>query len=323
MKNAFRALLAGTIDYAGLFPPASLSLEQTVRNFLSYRTQPEAWMLGRLVCPAGRLSELASLVTGAIDDLHIAALVRGANSPEEFGDQLQSDLAAIGQLPDAICVDAAEFRVPVGFVVSVGRDSVVELLAMIDEALHEQRPKAIVYLELSDWAAETPVVEWQQVTKSFIESLAAYNRRNAEAKRPLGFKLRTGGVQAAAFPTSAQVAFAMIACRDAGLAWKATAGLHHPLRHFDAALRATMHGFLNVLAAAVLADACKLSLADVQSLLDEERAESFRFDDNEFRWHEWRATVDQITAARNRSLVSFGSCSFDEPRQDLQACGLL
>lgn len=324
MTLSLRALLTRAIDYAGLFPPASLALAETVRNFLAYRTQPEAWMLGRLVCPAGRLNELPPLITGATDDLRVSVLFRGAISPQDADDRLRNDLAAIGAISEVIHVDVIELCVPVNFVFSAAPDSLIDFLAMVDDGLRNEWPQATAYFELADWFPATPMVEWEWVTKSFIKSIAEYNRRHSDdGRHAFGFKLRTGGVKAATFPTSAQVACAVIACRDAGLAWKATAGLHHPLRHFDSGMAVMMHGFLNVFVAAVLADVCNLSQADVQAILDEERAESFQFDDEGLRWHEWQANTEQITAARKKSLVSFGSCSFDEPRQDLRACGLM
>jgi hypothetical protein len=44
-------LLTGLIDYAGLFPPAKLSLDQAIRNYAAYRQCPERWMLGKFVIP--------------------------------------------------------------------------------------------------------------------------------------------------------------------------------------------------------------------------------------------------------------------------------
>src|SRR5436190_17389433 len=58
MRRSLRVLLEGVIDYAGLFPPAKLPLDQALRNYARYRHEPEGWMLGRFVCPASRLVEL-------------------------------------------------------------------------------------------------------------------------------------------------------------------------------------------------------------------------------------------------------------------------
>ena len=56
--RSLQALLQGVIDYAGLFPPASLSLDESIRNYARYLREPDRWMLGRFICPAARLSEL-------------------------------------------------------------------------------------------------------------------------------------------------------------------------------------------------------------------------------------------------------------------------
>ena len=56
--TALRTLLAGSIDYAGLFPPAGLDMATSVRQYADYRRHPDAWALGRFVVPAARLAEL-------------------------------------------------------------------------------------------------------------------------------------------------------------------------------------------------------------------------------------------------------------------------
>jgi len=58
MSEALRELLRGLIDYAGLFPPASLDLPEAVRNYQTYRRGPHAWLLARFVVPASRAAEV-------------------------------------------------------------------------------------------------------------------------------------------------------------------------------------------------------------------------------------------------------------------------
>ncbi|MBV8629527.1 MAG: hypothetical protein JOZ83_01300, partial [Silvibacterium sp.] len=55
--SAIRALMSGMIDYAGLFPPASLGMKAVVRNYSEYISGEDSWALGGLVVPAGRLGE--------------------------------------------------------------------------------------------------------------------------------------------------------------------------------------------------------------------------------------------------------------------------
>ena len=82
-----------------------------------------------------------------------------------------------------------------------------------------------------------------------------------------------------------------------------------------------MHGFLNVLGAGVLAAEHRWSETQTQEMLAEEEAASFVFEEESFRWRDWKISTAQ-TVARRRLVTSLGSCSFDEPREDLRALGL-
>jgi hypothetical protein len=135
-----------------------------------------------------------------------------------------------------------------------------------------------------------------------------------------GAKIRCGGVTADAFPPVEAVAAFVLACRDAGVRFKATAGLHHPIRHIDAATGFHMHGFLNLLAAAVFAH---MGEDDLVPLLAEEDPAAFAVDAGGLEVHGRRADAEAIEAARAELFVAYGSCSFSEPVEDLTALGIL
>jgi hypothetical protein len=97
-------------------------------------------------------------------------------------------------------------------------------------------------------------------------------------------------------------------CRSVGIAFKATAGLHHAVR------TDTHHGFLNLLAAAVF--------GDEERALAEEDAGAFLPGDT-FRWRDREATADEVAEVRRSLFVSIGSCSFSEPVEELEALGWL
>ncbi len=95
MNASLRALLTGIVDYAGLFPPAKLPLDQAIRNYARYRKYPDAWMLGRFICPAARLAELTPFVEELFNvemPLSVSALGRGGNARSEFHAGLDADL---------------------------------------------------------------------------------------------------------------------------------------------------------------------------------------------------------------------------------------
>src|SRR3974390_3223737 len=97
MLASARAFLEGIIDYAGLFPPADLPLDQALANYLRYRREPESWMLGRFICPAGRLKELTIFQDeiAAAGPLRLAVLGRGGKDESEFLANLRLDMSEI------------------------------------------------------------------------------------------------------------------------------------------------------------------------------------------------------------------------------------
>jgi hypothetical protein len=79
-----------------------------------------------------------------------------------------------------------------------------------------------------------------------------------------------------------------------------------------------MHGFINVFAGACLAANHGLGEKQVAAILTDDQPETWTWQDNGLRWKDLAATTDQIAAARRTLALSFGSCSFDEPRADLR-----
>lgn len=126
-------------------------------------------------------------------------------------------------------------------------------------------------------------------------------------------KFRTGGVTADAFPSEEALAAAICAAVEAGVAFKATAGLHNAVRH-TAGNGFEHHGFLNVLLATHVAidRGRPPAVAEILGDRDGRRlATSFR-----------ALSADAVACAR-RAFVSFGTCSIAEPVEDLQGLGLL
>jgi hypothetical protein len=314
MVASLRALLDGVIDYAGLFPPARLPLEQAVRNYLRYRRGPESWMLARFVCPSTRLVELGVLLNEigrGEAPVPLSVLGRGGDTFREFEEGVGEDLIAIQdfrrQFGGQAAVEVLELRWPEKSP-SVRPDAL---------AVGERRLDAIIEQAVGrlDTFSEFPAPGWPDRHGIMFASLW-------QDRGSAGFKFRCGGVQPEVFPSAERVASVIVGCSESEVPLKFTAGLHHPLRRFDPVLRVTMHGFINVFGAAVLAHTRELYEEQVQPILEDEDAGDFVFDEAGFRWKDYRVTTQEIVAAR-RWVVSFGSCSFDEPRDDLRALGWL
>jgi hypothetical protein len=84
-----------------------------------------------------------------------------------------------------------------------------------------------------------------------------------------------------------------------------------------------MHGFLNLFGGAALARVHRLGERRMAKILAEDEPRAWRFEDGVLAWRDLAATADQVRDARRVLATSIGSCSFDEPRDDLRELGLL
>ena len=293
------------LDYAGMYPPANLPLEEAFKNFIAYQTDPQAWMLSRFVVPAKRLNEIPNFD----ERLSFTTLGRGCKDMDEFLANVNLDIAdirAFGDARKAGTVDMYEVALPASSLTD--KFTANDIVTRAADTLNKNGITVFF---------EAPFGEgWEARADKLLRAL-----RKVKDKH-VGFKLRTGGVTVDAFPSTEQVAWAIIQTREAGVPLKCTAGLHHPIRHFNDSVQTKMHGFLNVFGAGVLASTHGLSQAEVQSILEDEQAENFVFDESGFAWNGLRVASSEIQKAR-LFATSFGSCSFDEPKEDLQAIKLL
>lgn len=295
-----RELVTGLVDYAGLFPPAGLGMPEAMENYAAYLAGPHAWILGRFVVPVSRLGEF---------DAHADRLLpRGEGSAPWrvaalAGDELQADAQAAlkfncrhwqgSELGHAI-IDTIELRAAKGMDLAATRATVPD------------------FFEL------------------YVESAAAGDRISLlDPTRAAGVraKIRMGGVTPDVFPVPEDVVAFMAGCAERGLAFKATAGLHHllrseyPLTYESGSARAPMYGFLNVfLAAAAISSGA--STDEARGILLESNLSEFRFGEGGIAWHDRELSADEITRARSFA-TSFGSCSFREPVDELVSAGLL
>jgi hypothetical protein len=294
--DALSALLDGLIDFAGLYPPASLSMDEAVRDYSAYRSGPRSDWLGRFVLPASRLEEF------------LAARLRLDPAPGPW--RLS---ALLGDMPEAD----------------------LERVIVFNRAAHASAsPPAIVAAIEMKAAAPEEIERFEALAPAGVSAffeipirepgpfLAALTKGNGFAK------LRAGGVVPEAIPVSADIARFLSACAAARVPFKATAGLHHPFRslrpltYAPDAPQAILHGFINVFLAAAYA-AQGMDAVTLTALLNEESPRAFAFGDGQASWRGHALHTERLRAARRDFALAFGSCSFDEPRQDLEAAGWL
>jgi hypothetical protein len=292
--GAFKCL----IDYAGLFPPAALDMRAAIEEYARAREGPHAWMLGRFIVPISRIDEMGDHRR----DFPLSVLVNVVVSPEaDTGCWLElagKNLAAVARQREAGArIEALEASIPPP---RWQRETLDAPLGQLGALLEREA--------LRDLTA------YAELPRGTVPSAAAKRAR-------LGVKIRCGGLDAAAFPSVEDVAAFIAGAAAEGLRFKATAGLHHPVRHVDAATGFTMHGFLNILAAAAFAT--RADASTLTAIVAEEDPEAFVFDDASFGWRELRCDVDELRAMRRSSFAGYGSCSFTEPVDDLTTLGIL
>ncbi len=240
------------IDYAGIFPPATLPVDRAITNYINYHHGDFAWMLRSLVVATSELDSVPKSLDGSL------SILAESDQPRAASIETKSIVSA-------------------------------------------QRP---VYCE---------------VPLNSLHELDAVKSSGCFAK------IRMGGLKPEAIPTVSQVAAFIRACAELRLPFKATAGLHHPLRadyaltYENAAPRAVMHGFLNVLMASAFA---WQGDKNIESILSEQDASAFTFGESA-SWKDKSLNVAQIKNSRLDFIHSVGSCSFEEPVHELQSLGLL
>jgi len=289
------ALLAGLVDYAGLFPPASEDMRPALESYASYAEGEDREALGRFIVPISRLREL--------EDVGRELMPRARGSqPWRLSVLVAEDVRA-----------AAEEMLKFNRRHSSGSKDghavidMAELKASAPDEIGHQRKDLpnpfIAYFEIPIAGDIGPLVR----------TIAKVGARA---------KVRTGGITPEAFPPADALVDFIAACQREAVPFKATAGLHHPVRgeyrltYEPDSPKWMMYGFLNVFIAAALLYAGE-SEDTALAALEERDPPAFAFTDDGIQWREKRISVDQILASRSEFAISFGSCSFREPVEEL------
>lgn len=296
-KESVRILLNEIIDYAGLFPPSQVSMPDAVLKYATYRHSNYGWMLGRFVLPVSRLDEFYECAE--------EFLPRKSEQPWRLsvlsGEDLNATVRTIIEFnrkhsERAVC-DVLEVK--------------AATVSKIENTITALPKSVIPYFEISTSG------------RTFVDLVATLGIKRQRAK------IRTGGVTREDFPETREIIRFVRTCMAANVPFKATAGLHHPIRCFRPltyapdAPQGTMHGFLNMLMMTGFArESFRVSL--LEEILEEEFEEVFEFNEGGVSWRGGNhLTLSHLNLLRMRGMHSFGSCSFDEPVADLKEMGVL
>jgi hypothetical protein len=277
MSTRVPPMLARLVDDAAVFPPGNAPLPEAVAAHRGHRAAWYADLVGPLMVPA------SAVLSGALEgqeELDLGIVGDGGIDP------LRGTARALAQASRLRQVEVA--------VAKRGEDPQPGLARLAEVA--RGLPGVACF-------AEIPLA-W-----GLLGALDTVARLRADGL-DLSPKFRTGGLAAELFPTPVELAAVICACRDRGLRFKLTAGLHHAIRYTDPETGLVHHGFLNVLAASVVAQG-GADVADVAPVL--------AGTDPVMLVEPVRRLLDQERPLWN----GFGSCSIAEPLDDLVRLGLL
>jgi hypothetical protein len=226
MSTRVPPMLARLVDDAAVFPPGNAPLPEAVAAHQGHRAAWYADLVGPLMVPA------SAVLSGALD------------AQAELDGQAELDLGIVGdggidplQGAARALAQPSRLRQVEVAVAKRGEDPQPGLTRLAEVA--RGLPAVACF-------AEIPLA-W-----GLLGALDTVARLRADGL-DLSPKFRTGGLAAELFPTPVELAAVICACRDRGLRFKLTAGLHHAIRYTDPETGLVHHGFLNVLAASVLA----------------------------------------------------------------------
>lgn len=290
--------LARLVDDAAIFPPGNAPLDRAVAEHAGHLASEYAGLVGPFVVSDVKLPDLIEVVSAG---------------------------STIGRAPTSPVVEPVETPLAVAVVVTGGAGAIepavrwatrtpqlelraLEIALRDEEDLAHNAQRVITALDAleADLDGVTAHVEPPRVHGEPSSGwLAALDEL---AAREVPLKFRTGGVEADAFPTSAELAACLDAALDRELPFKCTAGLHRAVRHDDPETGFRHHGFLNVL----LATRATLDGDDATAVLDETDPT-----------HRVAEVGEEALTRTRRWFTSFGSCSILEPHEDLVELGLM
>ena len=296
--------MKGLIDYAGLFPPSELPFDNAISNYKSYLFSSDSWILNRFICPVSELNNLLPHLSDFTTEkpLHLSVLLTGNFQDDTYINKFHEELSTIKtfevQYGDVCKIKSLEAKI------DTQNNNLNDILNILSTSITSLDNSVEIFLE--------PIITDFSIISNQI---SISNIKNIQ------LKLRCGGVVPEAFPSSKTIASALSFCKKNNVKLKFTAGLHHPIRHFDEEIGTKMHGFVNVFGSALLFYKDKIDKTNLIEALEDENPHNFAFKNTSFSWKNNSLPVNEIVDLREDALLSYGSCSFNEPRDDLKDLG--
>ena len=295
MLSSLKVLLATIVDYAGLFPPAKLSLQDAIANYLKYSQFSDNWLLGNFVIPISRLTELEALLVNRYSE---NKLLKPCSISVILSENWELELKQVQAFNsrNKIKITAVEFK-PL---------SLDEIQQAINHLL-----KGIETF-------------WEIPLEENLENYLAVLK-----EKKVAAKIRTGGLSAESFPDLERLCKFIFTSAEAQVPFKATAGLHHALagnygvNYEEQSFSVNMQGFLNLSILAALVYGQRVTRKEALTILQESAIANFEFQEENITWQNHHLNLAELEKSRKCFFRSFGSCSFQEPLDELRGLQLL
>ena len=316
-NSSVKTLLNGLFDYAGLFPPASLALNDAVDEYLAHRQEADDWMLGPFVMTSGHWDSLLDKAErlSADSPLPVQLLPPPAREMTDIESVLSAALEEaeeyVRRFEGRVFIVGFEWKLPADALLEASTAvlAISRIESVFEESPFSDRPRYLEIVRDEAFLRQLPL---------YFLALGAQQKRDR-----VRAKIRCGGMKESDFPTTGELAAFLYAALRTGYPFKATAGLHHPVRHFNEGQGVAMHGFLNVFFAVTIGRCMDLDTSAIEDILADTDPSHFSFTDRGIEWNGLTASTTEFIRDRRQLALSIGSCSFDEPRHDLHKLGWL
>lgn len=329
MVKSLEQLLDTAIDYSGMFPPNELDLREALREYAAFLKSEQKRFLSRFVIPYKELNTLSAFADkkqGLEDPLNLCIAGPDIQTLAEFKNVIltmeQEILKTHSEYPGELRTNILELKLPSKSVITLNPEELVKALEAVVLRTAESRllPHR-VFFELPEQALNI------ETTKKIIKVIAAHNKsvlkRKVDNYLFSGLKINCGFAYSGTEVTDEYLAEAILFSRDANVAVKFSGDINTAYPGFDKETGAKIHGFINILAASMLAYTQDLNLEETVEVLQDRNPENFVFKDGYMKWRELAAPVMEIKMLRMLSITSFNSSNPRLALKELTESGVI
>ncbi|WP_186648017.1 hypothetical protein [Fluviispira vulneris] len=314
--QSLKVFMNELLDYAGMFPPAQLSLEESLKNYAEYLSHEYEDMLGKFVLPANKIVETISFLNthNSFSQVgkrkaNFSIILSTCKNFSDFPSILQKDFQNIKLLSKnfetSLDILSIEFLPAEDILIANSNKRIEEYLSILFKQFSTLNKKI-------EYFCEIPLND--NFNKK-INEIFEYNRSNSDNQ--VQIKLRTGGVKKDQIPSAKKIAQFISLCAQNKLGIKATAGLHVPIPNFNQEVGTVLHGFLNVFSSMMLLYKGGITEEEIEEIISDYTYEDFKFSHDGLKIRNFLLTNKEIENLRKKYIKSFGTCSFLEPIEHL------